>query len=921
MKLLSRLIFGAFFTALTAISALGQGTITTLMGTGVCGYGPTAVCSPKGVTVGGDHIYFADSGNFRIRRFGPAESFMTTVAGTGVRGTSGTGGFNAFATIGDVSHLIASGSGVFFSDRDARKIRGFSLSSGIMFEYGTGNPISAGDGGPFESASFIVPAGIAGFTHASSGTGGGSSSPSAELAIVIADTAANAVRGVSVFNVMSTIAGPGTPGVIGDGGPGAGASIQAPEGLAVYNNELVYIADSGNHRIRRWNKNTGIITTVAGNGFAGFGGDGGAAAAASINSPGHITFDPAGNMYFTDRGNYRIRRVDTAGVITTVAGNGTSGFGQDNVPPTQTQFVSVDGVAWSTFLDGLVIADGSHRIRLALGTPTSTALTANPNPVVAGSTVTLAAAVTPGSATGTIEFLNGTVSIGLVPVTNGQATLAWTAPLPATLSLTSKYSGDGTFRQSTSSAQAVTVQLKPTTATIASSQNPSVFNASVTLSATVSPATATGPVQFWSQSQGLLGSAVLSTGVASISLANLNQGSNQVYARYYANGEFGESISPTLSQLVKRPVETTLSASVNPSTFGATVNLTAVVSASDSFFPAGAVEFFDGSTLLGTAGYAAGGAQFSVSALSAGAHNLTSRYGGDDFHFPATSSVYVLTVQKLATTTTLVSNLNPSNQNQPVTFSASVAPAAATGTVTFFDGAAALGTVSLTAGSGALQISTLTAGAHTITAQFNGGPNHNPSVSGGLSQIVKELTTTTLTATPASSTFGQSVTLRAALNPASATGTVQFFDGATLLGSANLSGGVATLATAALFGGTHSLTALYTGDAASASSASAAVSFSVLKANSTTSLTANPTSSRNGQTVTFTATVAPGTVTGSVQFTDAGVVFATVPLSGGTAVLQIATLSTANHSIRAVYSGSNNFNGSQSAILSFRVKP
>src|SRR5262249_24023784 len=154
--------------------------------------------------------------------------------------------------------------------------------------------------------------------------------------------------------------GPGTAGQLGDGGPATSASLNASAGLAYNNGAALYIADSGNNRIRSLDLNTGIITTVVGNGIAGFSGDGGAATSAQISSPGHVAFDTNGNMFITDRGNFRVRKVETTGIITTFAGNGDNSFGVDNVPPTQTSFTGLNGVAWNPVANALVIADGSN---------------------------------------------------------------------------------------------------------------------------------------------------------------------------------------------------------------------------------------------------------------------------------------------------------------------------------------------------------------------------------------------------------------------------------------------------------------------------------------------------------------------------------------------------------------------------------
>src|SRR5262249_41975979 len=132
----------------------------------------------------------------------------------------------------------------------------------------------------------------------------------------------------------------------GDNGVAAAARLNRPTALAVDAAGNLYIADSGNHRIRVINLSTNVITTYAGNGGAGYGGDGVPASTASLNNPSGIALDAAGNLLIADRGNHRVRRVDAVTkVITTIAGDGNAGFAGDNGPATTAQFNSPSDVA------------------------------------------------------------------------------------------------------------------------------------------------------------------------------------------------------------------------------------------------------------------------------------------------------------------------------------------------------------------------------------------------------------------------------------------------------------------------------------------------------------------------------------------------------------------------------------------------
>ena len=164
-------------------------------------------------------------------------------------------------------------------------------------------------------------------------------------------------NGTNLPPIITTVAGNGIGTYGGDGGAANNASLSSPNGVASDAAGNLYIADTGNHRIRRVDTN-GIITTVAGNGVGTYGGDGGAAANTSLNNPNGVALDAAGNLYIADRSNQRIRKVDKNGIITTVAGNGSAGtpYGENGIPATSASLWNPQGVA----LDGagnLFIAD------------------------------------------------------------------------------------------------------------------------------------------------------------------------------------------------------------------------------------------------------------------------------------------------------------------------------------------------------------------------------------------------------------------------------------------------------------------------------------------------------------------------------------------------------------------------------------
>jgi sugar lactone lactonase YvrE len=197
---------------------------------------------------------------------------------------------------------------------------------------GTGSAGYSGDGGPAEEADLNDPR-----TVAVDGQGN----------VFIADTLNNVIRKVDTTGVITTVAGTGTAGEGGDGGPATAAQIQWPHGVAVDRAGNVYIADSPHHRIRRVDT-TGVIATVAGTGRSGFGGDGGPATAARLDNPKGVAVDDQGRLYIADTGNGRVRRLEASGTISTVAGNGDVGGAGDGGPATTAQVtyprsISLDG--------------------------------------------------------------------------------------------------------------------------------------------------------------------------------------------------------------------------------------------------------------------------------------------------------------------------------------------------------------------------------------------------------------------------------------------------------------------------------------------------------------------------------------------------------------------------------------------------
>src|SRR6185436_8991138 len=167
-----------------------------------------------------------------------------------------------------------------------------------------------------------------------------------------------------------TIAGTGTAGFSGDGGPGIAAQINNPYGLAIGPDGALYFCEIGNHRVRRLDLKTGLISTAAGSGRKGYAGDGGPALAADLNEPYEVTFDTRGNMVFVEMQNHVVRRVDAkSGIISTIAGTGMPGFSGDGGAASAAQLRQPHSIVFDRQGRLLICDIGNHRIRrVDLGT-------------------------------------------------------------------------------------------------------------------------------------------------------------------------------------------------------------------------------------------------------------------------------------------------------------------------------------------------------------------------------------------------------------------------------------------------------------------------------------------------------------------------------------------------------------------------
>lgn len=317
------------------------GVITTMVGTGRPGFsgdgsqGTLAwLNGPSGVAVDQDQdLLIADSLNNRIRRVDAKTGVIETVAGNRNAGFSGDEGPATKASLNrPVGVSVDINGNLFISDMFNRRIRRVDAAEDISTFAGVGSMGFGGGQGPAIHTLLYEPAAVV-LDRAGN--------------IFIADLGNQRIRRVSAdTGKITTVAGTGQEGFSGDGGPAKRARLANPSGVALDNAGNLYIADRDNNRIRRVDAVSGVISTVAGTGENGAGGVGGPATSAQLSFPRDVAADGAGNFFIADTGSDRILRVEVAtGIITTVAGTGKAGFSGDGGPATAAQFDAPIGVA------------------------------------------------------------------------------------------------------------------------------------------------------------------------------------------------------------------------------------------------------------------------------------------------------------------------------------------------------------------------------------------------------------------------------------------------------------------------------------------------------------------------------------------------------------------------------------------------
>jgi predicted secreted protein len=943
-------VLGTRLLNATGVGATGvfvPGIMSSVAGNGQWIYrgdGGQATQSPLFLPMGGaadasGNLYLSDSNNQRIRFVNASSGIISTVAGDGIAGFAGDGAPAVSAQLNNPADVKLDGAGNFYiADSANHAIRFVNAVTGIIWTVaGVGGESGySGDGGPATQAHLAYPSAVA---------------FDGNHALYISDTGNNAIRKVDLTTgIITTVAGTGVAGFSGDGGLAISGQLNYPWGIALGGDGSLYIADLSNNRIRKVSTG-GVITTAVGTGGRSYSGDGGPATAAELNVPAGVMVDVAGNLYVADSGNQLVRKVSaTTGIIETIAGVPGGGQPQSGVPANT---AGLDG-PYAVWLDGpgnLYIADMFHQL-IQMVSSNITALSYPEMRVGRVSSPLTATIEDDGNAALTFSAFNAVSNSQLDPGTTtcvlGQA-LAMDqacvlgidfAPSSTGTLVTGSLLAVSNAANSPSvvglSGQVLSVQ--PTQATLTSSANPAALGTAITFTATIAnslPIAPTGTVNFFDGTNQIGSAAVNATGLAAFSIATLTTGTHSITAVYGGDSQNAAATSPALSESVRQQTTTALISSLNPATAATAVTLTATVAGpiGSTTAASGTVTFSDGAATLGTATLNGSGvATLTVSTLNGGQHSITANYGGDASDLASQSVVLIQTMAKAATTTTLASSNQSVYPGVSVTFTSAVTRTDSvipTGTVTFLDGGTAIGAGMLNpSGIAVLTTATLGGGVHSITAVYGGDANDATSASSAVSETVQALGTVTTVAAAANPAIaGAALQVTATVvqsgtmgNGGAYSGTVTFLDNGVAIGTATVSSaGVATLSTAALAVGAHSITASFGGSSNYAASGSTPVAETVVAATTSVALVSSANPAIAGMPLTLTATVAGngGIATGTVTFLDGGTSLGSATLNArGTATVSVSTLAVGTHALTAVYGGDAKDVASTSPVLS-----
>ncbi|HKF49252.1 MAG TPA: Ig-like domain repeat protein [Terracidiphilus sp.] len=379
-------------------------------------------------------------------------------------------------------------------------------------------------------------------------------------------------------------------------------------------------------------------------------------------------------------------------------------------------------------------SSNSNTVSLTVNPAVSaTVLSASAQTLAPNQQVTLTAAVSGVSPSGTVTFMDGTTTLGTVKVTNGAAALQTSFTTAGSHAVAANYSGDTNNAASISNSVTIAVNLAASATTLAVSANSVNVGKQITLTATVTGTSPTGSVTF-SAGSTTLGTVSLTGGIATLQTSFAAAGTYSITAAYSGDAINATSTSNAVSVAVNQTVSATaLSVSVDSPNAGQQITLTATVTGTS---PTGSVTFVAGSTTLGKVSLSSGTATLQTLFAAAGNYSVVASYSGDANNAASTSNAVNVVVNPASSAITLASSSPSANVGQQITLTATVTGSSPTGSVTFSAGSTTLGQASLAGGTASLQTSFAAAGNYSVVASYPGDANNAASTSGAVSVTV-----------------------------------------------------------------------------------------------------------------------------------------------------------------------------------------
>lgn len=528
------------------------------------------------------------------------------------------------------------------------------------------------------------------------------------------------------------------------------------------------------------------------------------------------------------------------------------------------------------------------------------------------------------SASGPITFYDGSTALGTASLVDGTATLKLPALDPARGHILTARDVSGSV--SFGSGQAL-VQPNLTSLALSANATHTTFNMPVDLTASSTPATATGLVSFY-DGAALLGQTALSAGTASFTATQLTAGTHTLTSHYAGDSNNNSADSPALNLRIDQ-AQASLRFSAPPATalYGtlnsATVNVfpssaSGSITLTDRFTANGQTTLLS----LGRAFLSGGTASLPLLNPAVGSHALTATYSGDANYLSTVTAPTTLAVSALPTSLSLSIPQTTLAYGSAAGFVATVLPSSATGSINFRDSVAGvLGQIPITNGAATLTMTTLSPGTHSVSAAYAGDAIDAASTSPSLNvTITRAPSIVVLMPLPAMLSAGSSLTLTASIQPGSASGFVTFSTtSGGNLGQAQIVGGVATLKLNSLAPGNYFMLATYSGDSFITPSTSPAQPTQITGDSSIT-LATSITSAIYGSPITLSAAITPAFAAGSVTFSDATLgTLGTVTVSNGSAAFSISHLAPGSHTLLAIYSGDSTHSPASSSPMSLTV--